>query len=44
MNFFGVKEFFFVDSDFKNEFENEFEDNNEKSCSLGVKTFNSNSF
>ena len=31
-NFFGVKEFFFVNFDFKNECKNEFEDNNEKSC------------
>ena len=30
--FFGVKEFFFVNFDFKNGCENEFEDNNEKSC------------
>ena len=33
MNFFGVKEFFFVNFDFKNECKNEFKNNNEKSCS-----------
>ena len=31
--FFGVKEFFFVNFDFKNGCKNEFEDNNENSCS-----------
>ena len=33
MKFVGVKEFFFVNFDFKNGCKNEFEDNNEKSCS-----------
>ena len=32
-NFFGVKEFFFMNFDFKNRCKNEFKDNNEKSCS-----------
>ena len=32
-NFFSVKKFFFVNSDFKNGCKNEFQDNNEKSCS-----------
>ena len=32
-NFFGVKEFFFMNFDFKNGCKNEFKDNNEKSCS-----------
>ena len=31
--FFGVKEFFFMNFDFKNRCKNEFKDNNEKSCS-----------
>ena len=30
MNFFGAKEFFYMNFDFKNGFENEFKDNNEK--------------
>ena len=33
MKFFVVKEFFFLNFDFKNECKNEFEDSNEKSCS-----------
>ena len=33
MKFFGVKEFFFVNFDFKNGSKNEFEDNYEKSSS-----------
>ena len=33
MKFFGVKEFFYMISDFKNGCNNEFEDSNEKSCS-----------
>ena len=33
LNFFGVKEFFFVNFDFKYGCKNEFEDNKEKSCS-----------
>ena len=32
MKFFGMKDFFFVNFDFKNGCKNEFEDNNEKSC------------
>ena len=31
IKFFGVKEFFFMNLDFKNECKNEFKDNNEKS-------------
>ena len=31
--FFGVRDFFFVNFDFKNGCKNEFDDNNEKSCS-----------
>ena len=33
MDFFGVKEFSFVNFDFKNGCKNEFGNNNEKSCS-----------
>ena len=33
MKFFCIKEYFFVNFDFKNGCKNEFEDNNEKSCS-----------
>ena len=33
MKFFGVKEFFRMNLDFKNGCKNEFQDNNEKSCS-----------
>ena len=33
MKCFCVKEFFFVNFDYKNGCKNEFEDNNEKSCS-----------
>ena len=37
MKFFGVKEFFFINLDFKNGYKNEFQDNNEKSCSFSRK-------
>ena len=33
MNFFGVKEFFYMNLYLKNSCRNEFKDNNEKSCS-----------
>ena len=33
MKFFGDKDFFFINFDFKNGFKNEIEDNFEKSCS-----------
>ena len=33
MNFFGAKEFFYMNFDFKKSCKNEFKDNNEKSCS-----------
>ena len=36
-NFFGVKEFFFMNFDFKNGCKNEFKDNSEKSCSWSSK-------
>ena len=39
MNFFGVKEFFRINFDFKNWCKNEFKDNNEKSCSWSKKGF-----
>ena len=33
MNFFGAKEFFYMNFDFKNSCKNLFKDNNEKTCS-----------
>ena len=32
MNFFGAKEFFYINFDFKNGCKNDFKDNNKKSC------------